>query len=88
MTNCINCGAILHGDKCEYCGTEYNHRGIEATFNSDDFMGTMNVNGEEINVYIAKMEGRLMGADAHRDASGKIVHKNPRMKRVFTVVEM
>lgn len=24
MTNCVNCGAILHGDKCEYCGTEYN----------------------------------------------------------------
>lgn len=23
MTNCINCGAPLHGNKCEYCGTEY-----------------------------------------------------------------
>lgn len=23
MTNCVNCGAILHGNKCEYCGTEY-----------------------------------------------------------------
>ena len=21
--NCVNCGAPLHGDKCEYCGTEY-----------------------------------------------------------------
>ena len=21
--NCQNCGAPLHGDKCEYCGTEY-----------------------------------------------------------------
>lgn len=23
MTNCINCGAVLKGDVCEYCGTEY-----------------------------------------------------------------
>lgn len=22
-TNCKNCGAPLHGRKCEYCGTEY-----------------------------------------------------------------
>lgn len=21
--NCVNCGAPLHGCKCEYCGTEY-----------------------------------------------------------------
>lgn len=23
LTNCKNCGAVLHGHKCEYCGTEY-----------------------------------------------------------------
>lgn len=23
MTNCKNCGAPLHGNRCEYCGTEY-----------------------------------------------------------------
>lgn len=23
QTNCINCGAVLHGNVCEYCGTEY-----------------------------------------------------------------
>lgn len=22
-TNCKNCGAVLHGRKCEYCETEY-----------------------------------------------------------------
>lgn len=22
-TNCVNCGAPLHNDVCEYCGTEY-----------------------------------------------------------------
>lgn len=23
VTNCKNCGAPLHGNRCEYCGTEY-----------------------------------------------------------------
>ena len=23
ITNCKNCGAPLHGNRCEYCGTEY-----------------------------------------------------------------
>ena len=23
VTNCKNCGAPLHGNHCEYCGTEY-----------------------------------------------------------------
>lgn len=21
--NCVNCGAVLHGNYCEFCGTEY-----------------------------------------------------------------
>lgn len=23
IKNCVNCGAPLHGKKCEYCDTEY-----------------------------------------------------------------
>lgn len=23
LTNCKNCGAILHSNRCEFCGTEY-----------------------------------------------------------------
>ena len=23
LTNCKNCGAVLEGSKCKYCGTEY-----------------------------------------------------------------
>lgn len=35
MTNCINCGAPLHGNKCEYCRTEYG--------NNFDFNNHINV---------------------------------------------
>lgn len=25
-TNCRNCGAPVKGNRCEYCGTEYNNK--------------------------------------------------------------
>lgn len=28
-TNCKNCGAVLKGSTCEYCGTKYNKRTIK-----------------------------------------------------------
>lgn len=52
MTNCVNCGAILHGNVCEYCGTEYSQNGIYANFSTDDYTGTMKLGDEEIKVYI------------------------------------
>lgn len=37
-TNCKNCGAPLHGSRCEFCGTEYNFvSGLEAKFNELKF---------------------------------------------------
>ena len=30
LTNCVNCGAPLHGNKCEYCGTEYRRRCVRS----------------------------------------------------------
>lgn len=33
-TNCPNCGAIITGPKCEYCGTEFRHDdSINVSFN-------------------------------------------------------
>lgn len=38
-SNCVNCGAVLHGNICEYCGKEYNNNCISATFNDGDYIG-------------------------------------------------
>ncbi len=35
MTNCINCGAPLNGNVCEYCGTQYEHTTETLTLYSD-----------------------------------------------------
>ena len=88
MTNCINCGAILHGNKCEYCGTEYNDRGIHAEFGKNDFMGTMNIGADEMSVYIASMDARLIGGDTYRDSEGNMRREGTKIKRTFTVVEI
>lgn len=88
MTNCVNCGAIIRGNKCEYCGTEYNKNGISMHFNADDYMGTMKLGSEEIKVYINSMQGNICCMDSYRDSEG-ILHRNkPKMKRTFTVVEI
>lgn len=88
MANCINCGAILHGDKCEYCGTEYKNNGISAKFNNDDYAGTIKIGNEEINAYISSMEGHLFGGEPWTDAQGIIHRDKPKMKRTFTLVEI
>lgn len=31
-SNCVNCGAPLHGCKCEYCGTEYDSDEIKIKY--------------------------------------------------------
>lgn len=88
MTNCVNCGAILHGSKCEYCGTEYNNSGISASFEKNDYSGIMNIGNEEIQVYIASMEASPICGVTYRDSSGVLHRDTPKMKRKFTVIEI
>lgn len=88
MTNCINCGAPLHGSKCAYCDTEYSNGAAIANFQSNDYTGTLNIDGEEIGVYIAKMEANSIELDCWTDADGVIHRSKPRMKRKFTLIEI
>lgn len=88
ITNCVNCGAVLHGNKCEYCGTEYNDNGIFANFGANDYMGTMKLGNEEINVYICSMESHIISDDLCMDSQGKFYRNKPMIKRKFTVIEI
>lgn len=88
ITNCVNCGAILHGNVCEYCGTKYNDNGISASFSTDDYTGTMKLGNEEIKVYIGRMESNIIESDAWMDAMGVLHRDKPKIKRKFTVIEI
>lgn len=50
MTNCKNCGAPLHGTKCEYCGTEYSEDGNKAQ------TITINLDGRQIAETVIKYQ--------------------------------
>lgn len=88
MTNCINCGAILRGNICEYCGSEYKNGTISADFQSDDYMGTLRIGNEEIPVYIGNMESRMIDSEPYTDCNGYLHRDKPKMKRKITLIEI
>lgn len=67
LTNCINCGAYLHSNKCEYCGTSYEKKEIEKFYVEDNIKLvkqdgnkkiTLNVYGQDIDFYIASIQSK------------------------------
>jgi hypothetical protein len=88
ITNCVNCGAPLHGKKCEYCGTEYNNDGVYASFDRGEATGTISIGGVEYQVHIGSMEGHVLCSGAYRDANGLLHMEQPVMKHKFTLIEL
>lgn len=89
MTNCVNCGAPLHGSKCEYCGTEYNSNGITASFYDDNWCGTLEIGGNTYRVYLSHMEAQHISVGcAGRTMDGNIVKPKSRLLHKFTLVEV
>ena len=89
MTNCINCGAVLRGNKCEYCGTEYLADGIHASFGEKDWQGTLTVGGNTYEVYIGNMECKVIdGPLSGRMMDGRYYRDKPVQKHKFTLIEL
>ena len=90
MKNCINCGAPLHGRKCEYCGTEYAENGnIQAEFDARDGIGVVNLMGQKYTCYVAKMEANCIDLEpAGRDMNGRLIRGETIYKHKFTLVEV
>lgn len=87
--NCINCGAILHGNKCEYCGTEYTGNGVTARFNENDYTGTIQIGDMVFRGYIGNVEiNTIATGSSGRDMNGKLQPGKMIKKRKFTVIEI
>lgn len=78
MTNCINCGAPLHGHVCEYCGTEYGHEQpsrpqtvLQANGEIRELYSTYTTAGG--NGYIADLV-RKLNADQFKVAQDLLMH--------------
>ena len=54
IINCPNCGAPLHGMKCEYCGTELKVNYVNVDLGDKDSpYGILDIGGHEYKVYFA-----------------------------------
>lgn len=58
LYNCINCGAILKGNICEYCGTNYNKEKPEAEvlYQDGDQEICITLYGKKLHCYIGEVE--------------------------------
>lgn len=89
MTNCVNCGAVLHGNRCEYCGTVYSDNSVVASFEEGDLTGTFSVGGKTYNVYVGDVETTVIsGPLTIRLLNGRFLRDNPVLKHKFTLIEV
>ena len=67
ITNCVNCGARLQSNICEYCGSVYEKKEIKKYYYEDniklvnqegDRKITLNIYGKDIDFYIANITSR------------------------------
>ena len=83
---CINCGALLTGNKCEYCGTEYGGQGFTGDITA--YSGEITVNGQTFRCYIGKIETMpIYSQSSGRTADGTLVANPVAMKRKLTLIE-
>ena len=88
LKNCINCGAPLHGRKCDYCGTEYSDDGgICAIFGDNDMTGEVIIGEKRYHCYLSCVDIQYVGGEAARSIDGTL-HRYPgRQRHTFTLVE-
>lgn len=84
--NCPNCGAVITGSKCEYCGTVFETKNL-INLKGDNFKIELNVNGEDILAYISsvQVEYNHIFTDTSRDINGYLLHDRPTVKRKISL---
>lgn len=84
---CVNCGASINGNKCEYCGTVYESENITVNFEKNNLFGELTVGSETYKVYLGSVEINPI-CDAYRDANGTLHRETITRKRKFTLIEV
>lgn len=84
-TNCINCGAPLNNNKCDYCGTKYT---LDEFGQINEYKVKLNIMGQEKEFYISEIETHCIYSDAYRDINGKLARKKICNKAELKLIEM
>lgn len=88
---CINCGAPLHSNVCDYCGTEYelddncNHTQKGKQIN--DFIYELDIQGKPYRFYVDDMQINT-DIDVVRNAKGELRRNTLCSKRKLTLIEI
>lgn len=86
MTNCINCGAPIHNNKCDYCGTEYT---LDEMGRINEYKVKLNILGEDRCFYIGDIKvNRLFSDGPYRNFNGDLVANEIAKKIKLTLIEM
>ena len=89
---CINCGAPLHSNVCEYCGTEYeldeNNNNKNSGKQINDYVFELEINGEKSSFYLDELTVEDVFLDAYRDAEGLLHRQMGKRKRKLSLIEM
>ena len=85
--NCKNCGAIVKGYKCEYCGTEYpeNQTFVKCQKDMSAEISKLFSNG---NVYVEEVIREPIIVDSYRDDKGIIMRPKMAYKTKVKLVEV
>lgn len=91
MTNCINCGAVLTSNKCEYCGTIYetdDKNNVNLQGNTiNDYTVELVIEGQKCLFYVSEIDIINGEFDAYRDSNGNIYKQQPRKRRKLTLIQ-
>lgn len=83
---CINCGAPLAGNKCEYCGAEYGNQGFSGDISA--YFGEITVNGETFRCYISGIKVMpIYSPNTGRVRGGSLIGDRIATKRKITLIE-
>lgn len=88
LTNCVNCGAPLHGSTCEYCGTRYAGDKVQACFGEGQAAGTLTVGGNEYKVYLGAVDVAPIDGRMWRGWDGQLHRVEGWARHKFTLVEL
>ena len=69
ITNCINCGAALHGTKCDYCGTEYH---LDDLGRIKEYYVKLELFGQIREFYIGCIEVKHDNYETYRTLDGRV----------------
>ena len=86
-SRCINCGALLEGDICEYCGTNYsNPPSPKLQASIDGTFGTLTIDDKTCEVYIGSIEDHvILGPRLYAD--GHVIDCERIHKHKFVLIE-